>query len=258
VADDPQPDGAHFDAGQLDAEDAKLVTLARSARARNGVIEGAAVRDDTGRTYVASTVSLATLNLSALQAAVAMAVASGARALESAAVVTSSESIAEADRAVVADLTVDAPIFLADPAGTVLARYAASPAASSVKQLRVVVTAADYDDALRFYRDVLGLPQEAAFESPDGRVSILAAGRATLEITDPSHAAYIDEVEVGRRVAGPIRLAFEVTDSRVTTAELVEAGAVLVAEPTRTPWDSLNSRLDAPGATHVTIFTELG
>src|SRR6185312_12657696 len=129
VGDDPQVEGARFDAGQVDAEDAKLVTLARSARARNGVNEGAAVRDDTGRTYVASTVSLAALNLSALQAAVAMAVASGARALESAAVVTSSESIAEADRAVVADLTVDAPIFLADPAGTVRARFAASPAA---------------------------------------------------------------------------------------------------------------------------------
>jgi predicted enzyme related to lactoylglutathione lyase len=242
---------------ELDSEDAKLVTLARSARARNAASEGAAVRDDTGRTYVATTVSLASLSLSALQAAVAMAVASGAGALEAAAVVTSSESIIDADRAVVGDLAADAPIFLADPDGSVRGRFVASPDTSPVKQLRVVVTAEDYDAALAFYRDVLGLPQEAAFESTDGRVAILGAGRATLEITDPSHAAHIDDVEVGRRVAGQLRLAFEVADSPATTTKLVDAGAQLVAEPTRTPWRSLNARLDAAAGLHVTIFTEL-
>jgi len=127
-----------------------------------------------------------------------------------------------------------------------------------VKQLRVVVTAADYDEALAFYRDVLGLAEQAAFESPGGRVAILDAGRATLELADPAHAIYVDEVEVGRRVAGQVRIAFEVADSRAATAELVDAGAELIAEPTRTPWDSLNSRLDAPAGLQVTIFTELG
>ena len=77
-----------------------------------------------------------------------------------------------------------------------------------VTELRLVVTAADYDQALRFYRDVLGLREQAAFSSPGGRVTILEAGRATLEIADPPHAEYIDEVEVGRRVAGQIRVAF--------------------------------------------------
>ena len=71
-----------------------------------------------------------------------------------------------------------------------------------VTEMRLVVTAADYDEALRFYRDVLGLPERAAYSSPGGRVTILEAGRATLELADPPHAAYIDEVEVGRRVAG--------------------------------------------------------
>ena len=67
-----------------------------------------------------------------------------------------------------------------------------------VHELRLVVTAPDYDDALRFYRDVLGLRERGAFSSPDGgRVAILEAGRATLELTDPANAAYIDEVEVG-------------------------------------------------------------
>lgn len=129
--------------------------------------------------------------------------------------------------------------------------------APAVRELRLVVTADDYDEALRFYRDVLGLPERAAFSSPGGRVTILEAGRATLELTDPNHAAFIDDVEVGRRVAGHIRVAFEVDDSSATTARLAEAGAEVVAEPTRTPWNSLNSRLEAPGALQLTLFTEL-
>jgi hypothetical protein len=105
------------DNAQLDAEDAKLITLARSARARNAAAEGAAVRDETGRTYVATTVSLAALQLSAVQAAVAMAVASGATKLEAAAVVTDSDSVADDDRAVVAEIGTTAVILLADPSG---------------------------------------------------------------------------------------------------------------------------------------------
>jgi hypothetical protein len=99
----------------LDAEDAKLVTLARSARARNATAEGAAVRDDTGRTYVATTVSLPSLRLTALQAAIVMAVASGAATFEAAAVVGDSGdsgdsgSLADADSAVAADLAVPDP-----------------------------------------------------------------------------------------------------------------------------------------------------
>src|SRR4051812_13023091 len=115
-----------------------------------------------------------------------------------------------------------------------------------VLQLRVVVTAADYDEALRFYRDVLGLPEQAAFSSPGGRVTILDAGRATLELADPPHADYIDEVEVGRRVAGHIRIAFEVADAAAATAAAASAGAVVIAEPTVTPWRSLNARLEGP------------
>jgi lactoylglutathione lyase len=126
-----------------------------------------------------------------------------------------------------------------------------------VRELRLVVTAEDYDEALRFYRDVLGLRERAAYSSPDGRVVILEAGRATLELTDPQHAAYIDEVEVGRRVAGHIRVAFEVGDSRATASDLTAAGATLIAEPRVTPWNSLNARLDAPAGLQLTLFTEL-
>ena len=89
-----------------------------------------------------------------------------------------------------------------------------------VTELRLVVTTADYTEALHFYRDVLGLTEQAAFTSPGGRVTILQAGRATLELADPQHAAYIDEVEVGRRVARHIRVAFGVSDSVAATARL--------------------------------------
>ncbi|MEU4007459.1 VOC family protein [Streptomyces pseudogriseolus] len=128
---------------------------------------------------------------------------------------------------------------------------------SAVKELRLVVTAEDYDAALRFYRDVLGLTERAAFASDGGRVTILEAGRATLELTDPNHAAFIDDVEVGRRVAGHVRVAFQVDDSAAVTERLAAAGAEVVAEPTRTPWNSLNSRLEAPAALQLTLFTEL-
>jgi lactoylglutathione lyase len=127
-----------------------------------------------------------------------------------------------------------------------------------VHELRLVVTAEDYDEALRFYRDVLGLRERAAYSSPGGRVVILEAGSATLELADPPHAAYIDEVEVGRRAAGHIRVAFQVDDSRAVSAELSAAGATVIAEPTVTPWNSLNARLEAPGGLQLTLFTELG
>ncbi|MFB8244911.1 VOC family protein [Streptomyces sp. NPDC055952] len=130
--------------------------------------------------------------------------------------------------------------------------------APAVRELRLVVTADDYEAALHFYRDVLGLPERGACASEGGRVTILEAGRATLELTDPHHAAFIDDVEVGRRVAGHIRVAFEVDDSAAVTARLEAAGAEVVAEPVRTPWNSLNARLEAPGALQLTLFTELG
>lgn len=127
-----------------------------------------------------------------------------------------------------------------------------------IHQLRLVVEVPDFDDAVRFYRDVLGLREQAAFEGEgDARVVILEAGRATLELANPAQKALIDEVEADRRPSPRIRVAFEVDDTAKVTDELTAAGADLVAAPTVTPWRSLNSRLDAPGGLQLTLFQEL-
>ncbi len=105
---------------QLGAEDLKIITLARSARARAGSLEAAAVRDETGRTYAATTVALPSLRLSALALAVAMAVSSGARSLEAAALVSEGTGLADDDVRVVRDLGPGAVIIHAGPDGSVL------------------------------------------------------------------------------------------------------------------------------------------
>jgi hypothetical protein len=102
---------------ELSAEDAKLVTLARAARARIGAIEGAAVRDGDGRTYAAASVALPSLTLTALQLAVASAVAAGASTLEAAAVVTEASTLDDVGYAAVRDLAPGAPVHLAGPDG---------------------------------------------------------------------------------------------------------------------------------------------
>ncbi|MFC7380813.1 cytidine deaminase [Sphaerisporangium sp. NPDC004334] len=106
----------------LGAEDSKIITLARAARARNGTAQGAAVRDETGRTYTATNVDLPSLRLSAIQVAVAMAASSGAVSLEAAALVTDEEEPGDQDMAVVQDLG-DAILFLAAPDGALKGRY---------------------------------------------------------------------------------------------------------------------------------------
>lgn len=129
----------------------------------------------------------------------------------------------------------------------------------TVRQLRVVVRAEDYEEAVAFYRDVLGLPEEAAFAGGDGaQVTILDAGRATLEIANPAQVRMIDDVEVGRPVSPHIRIAFEVDDVVHDAEALARAGGHVIAAPTETPWHSLNARLDGPADLQLTLFEELG
>ena len=128
-----------------------------------------------------------------------------------------------------------------------------------IKQLRLGVEAEDFDQAVEFVRDVLGMPEEFHVESEGGaEVIALQAGRATLEIVNPRQRLLIDDLEVGREVSRSIRVAFEVADAATTTDVAVEAGAELLAPPTETPWRSLNSRLEAPAGLQITLFEELG
>lgn len=128
---------------------------------------------------------------------------------------------------------------------------------SRVLQMRLVVQVDDYDEALRFYRDVLGAREELQVHGHQGeKVTILDVGRATLELSNREQVEMIDRVEVGRSVSPRLRVAFEVADVSAETERLVDGGATLVAPPTRTPWDSLNSRLEAPADLQLTLFEE--
>ena len=124
-----------------------------------------------------------------------------------------------------------------------------------VLEMRLVVTAADYDQALAFYRDVLGLTQLAAFDDGAGHVTILDAGRATLELFDEAQAAMVDDLEVGERVSGKVRLALRVPDADAAASTLVTAGATAVAPAVDTPWGDRNARVAAPDGMQLTLFT---
>lgn len=126
-----------------------------------------------------------------------------------------------------------------------------------MRELRLAVTVEDYEQALQFYRDVLGLPVIEAWEQPTGSGAVLDAGRATLELLSVPQAELVDEIEVGDRVAGPIRLALEVEDSVRTAEALVAGGADQLAEPVVTPWSHRNVRLRAPDGMQLTLFTVL-
>jgi lactoylglutathione lyase len=129
------------------------------------------------------------------------------------------------------------------------------PSPSPVHELRVALRVDDFDAAVTFYRDGLGLPEIARYDNPDGRVSILGAGRATLELLSADQVGVIDRIEVGRAVSGPVRLALEVADSHATADRLVAAGATHLGGPVLTPWHDRNVRVQAPDGMQLTLFT---
>lgn len=121
-------------------------------------------------------------------------------------------------------------------------------------ELRIILTVENLDEVIKFYRDSLGLETSKEWHEPTGNGIILDAGRASLELIDSSHAAKIDEIEVGKRVAGSVRLAFNVGDS-ITTAgdDLVEAGAIKLAEVKQAPWSKVQ-RMQDPSGMQFTLF----
>jgi lactoylglutathione lyase len=126
-----------------------------------------------------------------------------------------------------------------------------------VTELRVALTVADFDEAVAFYRDALGLEQRADWSGDDGRVIILSAGRAMLELFDQAQAEQVDAIEAGRRVSGVVRLALEVADSEETAQRLVAAGGEEVAPPVITSWGDRNARVQAPDGMQLTLFTTI-
>ena len=126
---------------------------------------------------------------------------------------------------------------------------------AKVTELRVALTVTDFAQALAFYRDTLGLEQLADWSSETGRVVVLGAGRATLELLDHAQAEAVDAIEVGRRVSGTVRLAMNVADSQEAAQRLIAAGAVQVAPPVVTPWGDRNARVQTPEGMQLTLFT---
>lgn len=126
---------------------------------------------------------------------------------------------------------------------------------AEVKEFRVALTVADFDEAVAFYRDAIGLEQVADWSGDDGRVILLSAGRATLEIFDQAQAEKVDAIEAGRRISGVVRLALEVEDSWETARRLIAAGAEEVAPPLVTPWGDRSARVQAPDGMQLTLFT---
>lgn len=130
-----------------------------------------------------------------------------------------------------------------------------TPARHVVHELRIALTVQDYERAVAFYRDALGLPERESWDRPDGRGTILEAGSATLELFDPRMAESLDAIEVGRRVSGPVRFALEVDDPVGTAASLMAAGATRESELVETAWGDRNVRVRAPDGMQLTLFT---
>jgi methylmalonyl-CoA/ethylmalonyl-CoA epimerase len=123
-------------------------------------------------------------------------------------------------------------------------------------ELRIALTVPDFDQAVAFYRDTLGLEQLADWSGEDGRVILLEAGSATLELFDERQAESVDRIEAGRRVSGPVRFAISVDDLDATSDRLVAAGAEAMAPPVVPPWGGRNARLRTPDGMQLTLFSE--
>lgn len=125
---------------------------------------------------------------------------------------------------------------------------------SPVRELRVALTVGDFDRAVALYRDGLGLRTVESWGSKTGRGVVLAAGRGTIELLDATDSAYTDEVEVGRRVSGPVRLALEVPDVEAAAASLYDHGAQVLHEPVATPWAHRNQRVQTQDGMQISLF----
>jgi predicted enzyme related to lactoylglutathione lyase len=125
---------------------------------------------------------------------------------------------------------------------------------SSILQLRVALTAADYERLVNFYQQAVGLDPAQFWTDEHGRAVMYEVGRAALEIFDEPYAAHIDQLEAGQRVTGPIRFALQVPDLDAALERALAWGATLVHPPVTTPWGDYNVRLQSPDGLQITLF----
>jgi NAD(P)-dependent dehydrogenase (short-subunit alcohol dehydrogenase family)/catechol 2,3-dioxygenase-like lactoylglutathione lyase family enzyme len=127
---------------------------------------------------------------------------------------------------------------------------------AGVRELRVALTVDNFEAARRLYQDGLQLPIVKAWDTPEGRGIVLDAGRGTIELLDHADSTYTDEVEAGRRISGPVRLALEVGDIVAAARGLEQGGATVVHPPVQTSWGSPSQRLQAsePEGMQLTLF----
>jgi methylmalonyl-CoA/ethylmalonyl-CoA epimerase len=123
-----------------------------------------------------------------------------------------------------------------------------------VLELRVALTARDYERLVKFYCDGLGLETTQVWSPEQGRAVILDMGRATLEVFDEKQADTIDQLEAGRRISGQVRFALQVPNLEAAMERLLANGATLVHPPVKTPWGDYNVRLQDPEGLQVTLF----
>ncbi len=129
-----------------------------------------------------------------------------------------------------------------------------STPSAPILELRVALTARDFERSVKFYCDGLGLDPAQIWNNGDGRAYILNMGNGTLELFDEAQAQTIDQIETGRRVSGQIRFALQVPDLKVAVERLLAHGATLVHPPIITPWGDYNARLQDPDGMQITLF----
>jgi len=125
---------------------------------------------------------------------------------------------------------------------------------SPVLELRVAVTTSDYDRMTKFYFEALGMTPTQVWNNGNGHAVILDMGNATLEIFDETQAESIDQIEIGQRLSGQIRFAFQVPDLKKAVERLLVHGALMVHPPVQTPWGDINARFQDPDGMQITLF----
>ena len=125
----------------------------------------------------------------------------------------------------------------------------------AVREVRITLTVEDFDQAVRFYRDRLGLAVVEEWQRPEGRGVILSLGpQTTLELFDGPQADFVDQVEVGRRVSGAVRLALSVPDAQAAAEAFQQAGALVLSPERQMPWGDHNARVQTPDGMQVTLY----